>query len=189
MPADRGTLERELGTSLENTFPDEAVADQSGPQGDSPFWNLSGGSGKGASLNEDDPNLQAYVATATSLHQHLESQLGCYDTDDLTRAIAAHLVDLIDQTGYLTEDLNSIATRLGVPLSRCEIALGVVQGFSPTGIGSRTLAECLRLQLAEQDRFDPAMAKLVRTISNCWRSASSGSSGASAASTRKISLK
>ena len=162
MPADRGTLERELGTSLENQFPDEAIADQSQvPQGDSPLWNLSGGSGRGFSLDDEDPNLEAFVAAGTSLTQHLESQLGSTDTDDLTRMICSQIIDQIDQTGYLVESLDAMAERLGVPLKRCEIALEVVHGFSPTGVGARNLAECLRLQLIEQDRFDPCMAALV----------------------------
>ena len=59
LPMDRGTLERETGTSFENAFPDEAVVDQSAPQGDSLNWNLSGGSGKGLALSDDDPNLEA----------------------------------------------------------------------------------------------------------------------------------
>jgi RNA polymerase sigma-54 factor len=164
MPADRATLERETGTDYENSFPDEAVADQTVPTADSPFWNLSGGSGKGASLDADDPNLEAFVAAPTTLHQHLENQLGCYDTDDLTRLIAGQMIDQIDQTGYLLESLESLAERLNVPLKRCEIALDVVQGFEPTGIGARNLAECLRLQLQEIDRYDPAMAALVENL-------------------------
>lgn len=161
MPADRATLERETGTDFENSFPDEAVADQALPQADSPFWNLSGGSGKGASLNEDDPNLEAFCAAATTLHEHLDNQLGCTDTDDLTRMIASQIVDQIDQTGYLLESLEAMAARLGVPLKRCEIALELVHGFDPVGVGARNLAECLRLQLREKDRLDPAMAALV----------------------------
>jgi RNA polymerase sigma-54 factor len=161
MPADRGTLERETGTDFENAFPDEAVADQSVPQGDSPFWNLSGGSGRGASLDGDDPNLEAFCAVADTLHQHLENQLGCTDTDDLTRMIASQILDQIDQTGYLIETLDAMAERLGVPLKRCEIALELVQEFDPVGIGARSLAECLRLQLREKDRLDPAMAALL----------------------------
>jgi RNA polymerase sigma-54 factor len=161
MPADRATLERETGTDFENSFPDEAIADQALPQPDSPFWNLSGGSGKGASLNEDDPNLEAFCAAATTLSQHLENQLGCTDTDDLTRMIAAQILDQIDQTGYLLEPLDVMAERLGVPLKRCEIALELVHGFDPIGVGARNLAECLRLQLREKDRLDPAMAALV----------------------------
>ncbi len=161
LPADRATLERETGTDFENAFPDEAVADQALQQPDSPFWNLSGGSGKGTSLNEDDPNLEAFCAAATTLHEHLDNQLGCTDTDDLTRMIASQILDQIDQTGYLIEPLDQMAERLGVPLKRCEIALELVQGFDPIGIGARSLAECLRLQLAEKDRLDPAMAALL----------------------------
>jgi RNA polymerase sigma-54 factor len=161
MPADRATLERETGTDFENSFPDEAVADQAVPQNDSPFWNLSGGSGKGASLDGDDPNLEAYCALPETLSQHLENQLGCTDTDDLTRMISSQILDQIDQTGYLIEPLDDMAARLGVPIKRCEIALELVQGFDPVGIGARSLAECLRLQLREQDRLDPAMAALV----------------------------
>lgn len=161
LPADRGTLERETGTSFENAFPDEAVVDQSASSGDSLHWNLSGGSGKGLALNDDDPNLEAYVAAAPSLHEHLASQLGCSDTDDLTRRIAEQIIDQIDQTGYLAEPLDSIAGRLGVAVKRAEIALEIVHGFSPTGVGARNLAECLTLQLKERDRFDPAMAALV----------------------------
>ncbi len=161
MPADRATLERETGTDFENSFPDEAVPDQALQQADSPFWNLSGGSGKGASLNEDDPNLEAFCAAAETLRDHLENQLGCTDTDDLTRMIAAQILDQIDQTGYLLESLESIAERLGVPLKRCEIALELVHGFDPIGIGARSLAECLGMQLREKNRLDPAMAALV----------------------------
>jgi len=164
MPSDRGTLEQETGTSFENTFPDEAITDQHVPSGESPFWSLSGGSGKGASLNADDPNLEAFVAEATSLTQHLDNQLGCTDTDDLTRLIAGQIIDQIDQTGYLMEPLEGMAERLGVPLARCTLALEIVQGFSPTGVGARNLAECLRLQLIDMNRLDPAMAALLEHL-------------------------
>ncbi len=161
LPMDRSTLERETGTSFENAFPDEAVVDQSAPQGDSLHWNISGGSGKGLALNEEDPNLEAYIAAGTSLHDHLENQLGCSDTDDLTRLIAVQIIEQIDPTGYLAEPLEELAARLGVPVKRAEIALEIIHGFSPTGVGARNLAECLSLQLQERNRFDPAMSALI----------------------------
>ena len=40
-------------------------------------------------------------------------------------------------------------------------ALGIVEGFEPTGVGARNLAECLALQLREKYRYDPAMQALV----------------------------
>jgi len=42
-----------------------------------------------------------------------------------------------------------------------ERILRVIQGFDPSGVGARDLAECLAIQLRERDRFDPAMQVLV----------------------------
>ena len=39
-----------------------------------------------------------------------------------------------------------------------------LQGFEPTGVFARDVAECLTLQLKEKNRFDPAMAALVGNL-------------------------
>jgi RNA polymerase sigma-54 factor len=42
--------------------------------------------------------------------------------------------------------------------------LGVVQSFEPSGVGARSLRECLAIQLTERDRLDPAMAALLDNL-------------------------
>jgi RNA polymerase sigma-54 factor len=42
--------------------------------------------------------------------------------------------------------------------------LKLVQSFDPAGIAARDLAECLAIQLREQNRFDPAMQALVSRL-------------------------
>lgn len=42
--------------------------------------------------------------------------------------------------------------------------LARLQGFEPTGVFARDVAECLRLQLIERDRCDPAMAALLDNL-------------------------
>jgi RNA polymerase sigma-54 factor len=42
--------------------------------------------------------------------------------------------------------------------------LTVIQDFEPTGVGARDLAECLKLQLIEENRFDPAMERLLANL-------------------------
>jgi RNA polymerase sigma-54 factor len=39
-----------------------------------------------------------------------------------------------------------------------------LQGFEPTGVFARDLSECLMLQLKEQNRFDPVIAKLLENL-------------------------
>src|SRR5207253_545793 len=81
--------------------------------------------------------------------------------DPVRRMIARHLIDLVDEAGYLTGDLVAVAERLGAPESEIEAVLTILQGFDPPGVCARNLSECLTIQLKEQDRFDPAMQALL----------------------------
>jgi RNA polymerase sigma-54 factor len=71
------------------------------------------------------------------------------------------LIDSIDENGYFTGSLGEIAARLHAPVEQAERILRLIQGFDPSGVGARDLAECLAIQLRERDRFDPAMQALV----------------------------
>jgi RNA polymerase sigma-54 factor len=98
-----------------------------------------------------------------SLHEHLLAQAGeALSGSDL--AIARHLIDLIDEAGYLTDGTLDIAQRLGVALVAVEQVLATIQTFDPSGVGARNLAECLRIQAREADRHDPAMARLIDNL-------------------------
>ena len=70
-------------------------------------------------------------------------------------AIATQLIDAIDEAGYLTVSLLDTAHRLGVPLGQVESVLTTIQTFDPTGVGARSLSQCLILQAKELDRYDP----------------------------------
>lgn len=117
-----------------------------------------------ASHSELEPELEATLANARSLTEHLEAQLDLGTADPSLREIGRYLIHALDEAGYLTEDLEQVAERLGVPLDRAEAALRLVQAFEPSGIGARSLKECLEIQLKERDRLDPAMQVLLSRL-------------------------
>ncbi len=80
------------------------------------------------------------------------------------RAIADVLIDAVDEGGYLRADLAEVGERLGAPAELMEEVLAALQGFEPTGVFARDVAECLKLQLVERGRFDPAMAALLANL-------------------------
>src|SRR3954453_19612395 len=100
--------------------------------------------------------------SAGSLAEHLQDQLHGLsgDVGDLARAIA----ETLDETGYLTVPLEQIAELTGAPVALLEEALSIVQGLEPSGVGARSLAECLALQAKAADRYDPAMARLIDNL-------------------------
>ncbi|MCW3847065.1 RNA polymerase factor sigma-54 [Sphingomonas sp. LB-2] len=121
-----------------------------------------GGTG-GGGLSDDGLDFDSFANPDLSLADHLMAQAGA-SIDGADLFVAAHLIDQIDETGYLTAALLDIANRLNVPLARVEGVLATIQTFDPTGVGARSLAECLALQAKEADRYDPCMARLIDNL-------------------------
>ncbi|MFM9828841.1 MAG: RNA polymerase factor sigma-54 [Sphingomonas sp.] len=121
------------------------------------------GAGGGTASGDDGPDFDSFADMSLSLADHLMTQAGTV-VSGADSFIAAHLIDQIDECGYLTVPLLDIANRLGTPLARVESVLEIIQTFDPTGVGARDLAECLTLQAKEADRYDPAMARLLDNL-------------------------
>ena len=121
-----------------------------------------GGTGNGSSDGEG-PDLDALAAADISLHDHLLAQAGA-SLSDRDLLIAGQLIERIDEAGYLRADLLRLAGQLVVARDDIERVLAIIQGFEPTGVGARSLAECLAIQAREADRYDPCMAKLIDNL-------------------------
>jgi RNA polymerase sigma-54 factor len=126
-----------------------------GPAGYSQWASVGGGRADG------EYNLEAYVPAETTLADWLRQQLVMALAEPSRRMIGQHLIDLLDEAGYLSADLAAVAAKLGTSLAEVEAVLAILQSFEPTGICARDLAECLALQLKERNRFDPAMQALI----------------------------
>ena len=51
-----------------------------------------------------------------------------------------------------------------MPVALVEEALAVIHTLDPTGVGARSLSECLALQAREADRYDPCMRVLIDNL-------------------------
>ena len=122
-----------------------------------------GGEFRGAA-GEEGASIDDRAAAEISLADHLNAQLGPQAGDPRLAAIARYLIDQLDEAGYLALPLRAAADELGVPLDRAEAALRLVQSLDPTGVGARSLSECIALQAIEADRHDPAMARLIENL-------------------------
>jgi RNA polymerase sigma-54 factor len=106
-------------------------------------------------------NLESFVSAERTLADWLREQLALAIADPVRRMIGHYLIDLVDEAGYLSDDLAAAAEKLGTSTAEIEAVLSILQKFDPAGVFARDLAECLTLQLKERDRFDPAMQALI----------------------------
>jgi RNA polymerase sigma-54 factor len=169
-PADwsEATHDGAHGSAAENADPDASAEDGGaaavgGGSDAAPGFSEWGGTG-GGRRPDGEYNLEAFVSAERTLADHLAEQLALALADPARRMIGQYLIDLVDEAGYLTCDLAQVCDKLGAAAAEVEAVLAVLQSFDPPGVCARNLTECLSIQLAERDRFDPAMQALVRHL-------------------------
>jgi RNA polymerase sigma-54 factor len=158
----RAEIERTLDTGLDNLFseePAEAAARNAQDAAPTAYTEWGGGAS-----NDDEYNLEAFVAAEVTLRDHLSEQLAVAFSAPMQRMIGQYLIDLVDDAGYLPPDLAQIADRLGAAQNDVDAVLAVLQKFDPPGVCARNLSECLAIQLRELNRYDPAMQALVEHL-------------------------
>ncbi len=157
----------DLDTDYSNLYADASAADiandlGAAAHGSAIDWSKVGSGG--GKFEGGGPDLEGTLSGEVSLRDYLTEQLHIAIADPGHRMIGAFLIDSVDEAGYLRVDLDTAAERLGAALSDIETVLAVLQGFEPSGVFARDLAECLSIQLAERDRLDPAMASMLSNL-------------------------
>jgi RNA polymerase sigma-54 factor len=128
------------------------------------------GSGEGVGSNSDeDDERQRDIASqrGLTLHEHLMEQVDMLGLSASDLAIATTLIDAINDDGYLTDPLAEFVQTLanqGVTTSEEEVerVLALIQYLDPVGVGARSLAECILLQLAQLLPNTPGLATAIR---------------------------
>jgi RNA polymerase sigma-54 factor len=110
--------------------------------------------------SNDDDVFQPVAPQRESLSEHLVDQLHMLHLDEQMFMLGEEIIGNLDADGYLKRSLNDIVNELKmfehINLSNndAEALLKKIQTFDPVGIASRTLQECLLVQLKNL-KFDP----------------------------------
>jgi len=110
------------------------------------------------------PNLEETITDSTSLRERLNSQMVMSFGDPVEKMIGTQLIDMLDESGYISGDFGQISDSLECTIELVEQVLGKLQGIDAPGLFARDLSECLALQLRELDRLDPAMQTLLDNL-------------------------
>src|SRR5207237_4645385 len=128
---------------------------------------MHGSSGGTAPSDDDDrrPALENILVKRTLLPDHLMWQLRLSDLSNTEKEVGAILIGSLDKDGYLTISLEEAAFLANVwpDIAIVERVLQRLQEFDPPGVGARSLAECLLVQLRQLGLADDSLpARIVR---------------------------
>ena len=157
-------------TSDEGDFAEVKTSDEVGAEGDAAAPSESAQESVEFELDErasaeewpsspetgDDDEQTFQQATSVSLRDHLLDQVSLVRADDDVITLLKMLIEAVDERGMLAISRDEINFMLAeasgnlapqVSPELWESAVAELQSFDPTGVGARTLPECIALQL------------------------------------------
>lgn len=154
----------DIDADYANTFTGNSLAES---ETESQVWQSETIRGKESRTNFSEDyiySLDNIEDDRISLREHLTSQINIDIKEQKDRIIAIHLIDFLDDAGYLQIDLSSVAKTFNCKEEEIEAVINKVQGLHPVGVFARNLKECLALQLKERNRLDPAMQAMLDNL-------------------------
>lgn len=122
------------------------------------------GAGGNSKFEDIENSFENRMSSEKTLREHLIDQLHVRFNDNRDRMVGAMLIDRIDEGGYLRENIDDLAEKIGASEERIERLLAKMKGFDPTGIFAHDLAECMALQLEERGQLDEPMRTLIDNL-------------------------
>lgn len=162
--------------SIEQIRDDGADSDEAAPGSDSQDEytfedflndNLEGYKSPSQADAEDQTDIPA--PDRPSLKEHLITQLRMLDLSENQFRLGEEIIGYLDEDGYLISELSDIVKDLEIfehiiiSNDAAEKILRQIQHFDPLGIGSRSLKECLLIQIEERE-LDAKLKELVIRI-------------------------
>ncbi len=147
------------------TLPDELPVDSAWDD----IYESSDGSTSYSRGEEEEWDLyERYAGAGESLRDYLYWQMRLTPFDERELAVATAIIDAIEESGYLTSSLEEICQGLpdeiAMAPAEAEKVLGQIQRFDPQGVGARSPAECLLLQLETLPADTPWLAEARRLV-------------------------
>ncbi len=119
--------------------------------------------GRELEIPEEGLSLEARLSSSPTLEGHLNWQMRLSNFTLEELEIGDIVLGNLDERGYLQASTQEIQDQLdGVSAEKIESVIRRIQRLDPVGVASRTVQECLLVQLEVMETSDPILLSLVR---------------------------
>ncbi|MBW1850442.1 MAG: RNA polymerase factor sigma-54 [Deltaproteobacteria bacterium] len=109
----------------------------------------------------DAPTLDNITPSSTNLYSHLMWQLGLSDPDEEQKEIGIHIIENLNEGGFLEISLDEISCIVGLPLEKVRNTLKLIQNFDPIGVAAQDTRESLLIQARFQNLEGTLVEKII----------------------------
>jgi RNA polymerase sigma-54 factor len=112
-------------------------------------------------IPEEMVSFEARYSAKPSLESHLFWQLSLSRCTPKEREIGEQVIGNLDSAGYLQATVEEIGLAVSATPEEVEAVLRTIQHFDPVGVASRTVQECLLIQIDVFGYQDPVLRSIV----------------------------
>ena len=112
-------------------------------------------------LQKNYDYVMSSLTAPTTLSDDLKDQFAL-DLPEEDEPIYTYLISSLDEKGFLTESADEMAKKLGVPKTKVEKAIKLLQSYDPPGLGAANLKESFLLQLDRRGLKDSLPYAVIR---------------------------
>lgn len=127
------------------------------------YLSYRGKSYEAENLNDENGELSYdnMITYSSSLKDHLIAQLQVLKLARDIKDVCEFLIESLDENGYLTVSVEEAGMITSTEAVTVELALEILQGMDPAGVGARNLKECLLLQLKDEENADERLRIII----------------------------
>ena len=132
--------------------------------------------GSTALARPDTQGMSDYQgATSVTLQDHIRWQLNFSHLNQQQSLIADYLIDAMDENGFIEADMADLKAGFDemasfynwenrIEYEHIEAVIHLIQSCEPLGVGARSLAECLQIQLRSLEETVPFREQALRLL-------------------------
>jgi len=104
--------------------------------------------------NYNDSDFDFNLAAVETLRDSLINQVNDINLNENEKIISLNIIDCLDESGQLVDELEDIAEMMQKEVSTFEInevLVNIIQDLEPAGIGFRNFKECIKIQIKKKN--------------------------------------
>ena len=104
--------------------------------------------------NYNDSDFDFNLAAVETLRDSLINQVNDLNLNEDEKIISLNIIDCLDESGQLVDELEDIAEMMQKEVSTFEInevLVNIIQDLEPAGIGFRNFKECIKIQIKKKN--------------------------------------
>lgn len=111
---------------------------------------------------DNDFTLENLAKYESSLYDYLKDQLSFLNLDNKEKEVCEYIIDCLDQDGYLGTEEKFIIKELEIDENYFVKCLNYIQKLEPSGIGAKSLIECLLIQVENKNMNDSILKSIIK---------------------------